>query len=300
MAFEDFKNSIRKAGSAGGGGDIVVQAKAEADTSQLSELDKMLRGISATAGTGATAAVKQVVKSEVRKQVPAVVNEAVPPPNRGFRGWVASLKKRGFIAYGSEGLRVGHVRLSRSGLSLSEKTFLGTGNLAIGAAAGQIIGTLAQESVTIREDIEKAEGVADYLVKIPLKSGARLGERVASLFGLTKIATGIIAQVSGSSWEDAEKAWNDTVRTLMGDYLKVMTEEQDAILTASVESRLNGLQRNQKLKAKRLDKWPQNPMAHADAVREDVARSYTEERIMTRDLAGRPLWKVAQIPNEGR
>lgn len=299
MAFEDFKKNIAKAGGKGGSGDLVIQATVDTGDSkqQLSELDNALLGKNKI--PGAAGAVVAAAKQEAKKAAEEAVYAAPPPKRRGFRGWVAGLKNRGHIAFGSEGLRVGHVRLSRSGLSLSEKTFLESQKLAATATIGQLVGTVGKEVVDLRDQLQKTDAVAGHLLKFPFKAGLRLGERTAALFGLQKVAVAGIALISGSSWRDAQKAWDDTVRTLMGEHEAIMREEREATLAIRAEAIQTYLTNQQKLKSKRLEQFPQDAVAQADAIREDIGRSFNEDRIMTRDLAGRPLWKVAMIPNEG-
>lgn len=49
-------------------------------------------------------------------------------------------RRNSFLEFGAEGVRVGDLRLSRAGLSLSEKTFVGSAVLGYAAVAGQVAG----------------------------------------------------------------------------------------------------------------------------------------------------------------
>lgn len=73
--------------------------------------------------------------------------------------------RKNYFEFGAEGVRAGDLRLSRTGLSLSEKTFVGSRGLGYAAVAGQLLGHAAEVVATHSEKVKerKKYGGADTI-----------------------------------------------------------------------------------------------------------------------------------------
>lgn len=74
-------------------------------------------------------------------------------------GSVSGGARKSFLEFGAEGVRVGDLRLSRSGLSLSEKTFVGSKVLGFAAVAGQLTGHVIRAAASYNEIVRAHEGL---------------------------------------------------------------------------------------------------------------------------------------------
>lgn len=217
----------------------------------------------------------------------------------------AKFRNNAALSVGAEGIRVGDVRLSRSGIGLSEKTLVGSGPLAFGVVSGQIAGTILQGIVRVRDKLREGatyeEFINDFVNDVP----GRLVGQVADLFGLQSIAKGTLALITGLDFKTTEKMWRQTVAEVWDfsgtgiNRLKNQFENDLEGLKVGYDSVRNAMQRDKKMKTVFRQKYPQTITAQADALREDIASDISEARLLIRDFGGRPIWKTLAVSLNG-
>lgn len=221
-----------------------------------------------------------------------------PPPGKKLQGPATDSASR-FASIGAEGLRVGHVRLSRSGLSLSEKTIarsLGPYSVIGGQVAGRVVQTIGHYAELRRQgtDVDKALYVAGRGAVAGLM---RMG---VELFGFRQFAEGFNSIFGTAPAEDFTKLYNETWE----HGLNVMRRRADATRNqrASDERRHRAEFYNSmtKMHAEQLQWAAGRSDLWAMELRAELAENFSEQRAMTRTMTGRPLWKVVgYVPGEG-
>lgn len=111
-----------------------------------------------------------------------------------------------FLEFGAEGVRVGDLRLSRSGVSLSEKTFVGSRVLGFAAVAGQVAGHVIRTAANYDEVVRAHEGLparrgpndetpsasfqahARTIGEFTVGAGLKVLDQAASVFGGDQLA----------------------------------------------------------------------------------------------------------------
>lgn len=208
----------------------------------------------------------------------------------------------GVINWGAEGVRVGHVRLSRSGFSLSEKTFLGTGRLATAAIAGQIAGHALQTGEKVYERIKQGEDVSRALAEGAVGLGAGLARNVFELFGGGLLAPFMLAGLApatggkhspfASITPSEGRRWiNEFWARLSGSSENVGPIYQSVLMEDMRGQRRDMIEAHEKMYADFLGNAGTAPQ-QAERTRRELGRKFSEQRAMTRSLTGRPLWKI--------
>ncbi len=217
----------------------------------------------------------------------------------------AKFRNNPTLSVGAEGIRVGDIRLSRSGVGLSEKTLVGSGPLAFGVVAGQIGGTVLQGIVKARDKLREGATFEDFVQEFVAEAPGRIVSQVADLFGLQNIAKGLISLISGTDFKTTEKMWRQAVselwdvkRTNRNSLLNQLDNDRDEQKLIA-DSFQNSLNRDKKLKQVFLNKYPQSRVAQADALRENIAETDTDARLLVRDIGGRPVWKTLDVSLNG-
>lgn len=217
----------------------------------------------------------------------------------------AKFRNNSALSVGAEGIRIGDVRLSRSGIGLSEKTLVGSGPLAFGVVAGQITGTVLQGIAQTRDRLREGATFADFFSDFVANVPGRLVGQVADLFGLQSIAKGVLALITGLDFKTTQKMWQKTIAEVWdtsGTGQAALQNEMDADiegLKVQYDSVRNSLNRDKKLKTVFRQKFPQSTIGQADALREDIASQLSDDRLLIRDFGGRPIWKTLSVSLNG-
>lgn len=213
------------------------------------------------------------------------------------------LRNKNF-SFGAEGVRIGHVRLSRSGFGISEKTLADRG--LIGAVlGGQVAGRAIQGIGKYMELRRRGEDPVKAVYQASGGVITSLSRAAIEIFGFRQFAEGFNSIFAGTFLGGApaedfsrlyEEAWEHHIDLL--DYRREQVREL----------RYKGDLKNRIEQAKRLTNvWAQelnSPSADLDfyveQFRHELADEKSEARAMTRSLTGRPLWKVLNYSaNEG-
>ena len=217
----------------------------------------------------------------------------------------AKFRNNAALSVGAEGIRVGDVRLSRSGVGLSEKTLVGSGPLAFGVVAGQVSGTVLVGTVKAIDKLREGATFQDFAQEFVAEAPGRIVGQVADLFGLQNIAIGIIALVSDLDFKTAQRVWRRTISevwdvkgTSRNSLLNELDNDRETQKVVA-DSYQSSLDRDKKLKQVFLRKFPQSLTAQADARRENIANTDSDARLLVRDFAGRPIWKTLGVSLNG-
>lgn len=199
------------------------------------------------------------------------------------------------VALGAEGVRIGDVRLSRSGLSVSEKTFVGsTGGLAATAALGQVAGHGFVSALEIREKMAsgQADRIGELLYSRTVGTAARLARMGGSIFGMDFFAAGLVSIFEGVDVGAAEKIVNERWQQLIKSNAEIEREARVRNATQWVRTMVGKFAKAAKMEAELLGRESLEPEAMVRHMRGYLEDKFSEERAMTRSATGRPLWKV--------
>lgn len=237
---------------------------------------------------------------QAQKRAAAVRAAQVPAPgtttvaSRAQSRFRASRSSKN-IAFGAEGVRISHLRFNQAGrFSFSERTFLRSSAFLGAAVAGQIGGNVLQAAVRIRDEIRQGVDPLSVVGKYIGDNIGRTLKMAGQLFGITNIATAIYALRSGDTWEQAEKGMADLGVLLLGSedaVLKRMHEIASEEAATYVKHRQAQLKSMRRVRARNLQRWPQDVQSQTEAIREDLAVEEGDSRLMVRDITNVPLWK---------
>ncbi|MCC7510217.1 MAG: hypothetical protein IT464_12730 [Planctomycetes bacterium] len=203
---------------------------------------------------------------------------------------------RRHLSVGAEGLRVGHVRMSRSGIGLSEKTFVGSSTLALAAVTGQVLGRTVDAVGKGVDAYRRGENPGEIITRGMVGGAANVLRSGLELFGFRFFASGFSALApQGSSFSinpdsfDSlyNEAWEAGIAYIANTHHKRERERREKVLR---KQRIEEYQLMEKTWAEMTEFL--DPASEAARVRTELAISYSESRAMVRSATGRPLWKV--------
>lgn len=211
---------------------------------------------------------------------------------------IKRLKGKNFT-FGAEGVRVGHIRLSRSGFGISEKTLADRG-LEGAVIAGQLTGRAVQAVGKYMEARRRGDDIGQAVYSAATGTAGSLVRMGLEIFGFRQFAEGFNSIFGASPSEDFQKLYQDFWTEGLGI---IELNRQKA-----AETKRKGAHRNRVEQARRIkNMWLtelNNPAARSnywiEEIRRELADEESERRAMTRSLTGRPLWKVVNYSaNEG-
>lgn len=247
----------------------------------------------AEAGTG-----KKLPGKVIPTSVPGGVDDSNTKPGGSLGNAKDKIKKNRLFFAGAEGFRVGDVRLSRTGFSLSEKTLVGAGKLGVVAAAGQVLGSVLTLGVQTRDDIRKGKTAGQIATNLLVRGPGKIITQVSELFGANKIGQAIVALFSGEDL-DFVKEMSDRGRKRVFDYEGWQRDREDEQARQSSENAKAQIEFKSFLRATRINQYPQGILARTDFIREDIANNIAEDRLLVRDTDGRPLYKTLRVSMNG-
>ena len=208
------------------------------------------------------------------------------------------------FAIGAEGVRLGHLRFNQAGrFSFSERTFLRSGTVLGAAVAGQVLGNVGEATARLRDEIRAGRDPTKLATQYVKDQVGRVIQMAGQLFGITKIATAVVALSTGVSWEEAEKGLTDVGILFLGGEDAILKRTNEIAAEEAVTSnkhRMMLLKTRRRVRARNLLRWPQDTQTQMEAIREDLAFEENDARLMVRDITNVPLWKrVSLSVNEG-
>lgn len=218
-------------------------------------------------------------------------------PDRPKRTPGRAEKKRPFFYFGSEGARVGNVRISRSGVTLPEKYFLGgVAGLGAVAAAGQLTGLAMQQAVKVRDKVRQGESVWSAVAQAPIEAGLRIGGLAFSLFGIDRIVKAGLALFADTSEAVANRAIQETLADFSGTSRKYKEDLAKDYVAYQSDALRRDLQARQKVAATRSAEVPTDGLSQQARFDEWSRRDgFEAQRLGVRDIRGRPTWDVARV-----
>lgn len=300
--------TLPPAGSGGGEGDAdltfhLLSQNAQA-LNQISQLTQALQRANAeqtkfASGSGAPRGIEWWAGGQ-RVQLPQGRKARESFYDDDLAGDFSTKKLRGkHFTFGAEGVRVGHIRLSRSGLGISEKTLADRG-LEGAVLGGQIGGRIVQAVGKYMEMRRKGDDVGQAIYAASTGAVSGLARMAIEIFGFRHFAEGFNSILGASPPEDFNKLYQDFWEEGLGAIAKRREEVKELRYKNDLDNRV-------KYRKVLKDMWVselQSPAAKSDywveQLRRELADEESEERAMTRSLTGRPLWKVLNYsPNEG-
>lgn len=246
---------------------------------------------------------KSFVRAAQRRAA-AVRAAGVPSPVLGVLPTARVTRSQKFFALGAEGVRIGHLRFNQAGrISLSERTLLGAGKAAGIAVGLQVLGSLGEASVRVRDEISRGRDPTKVVTKYAKEQAQRVITMFGDLFGITKISATVAAHIADVPFEDAMRA--------MGDLGIVLLGSEDAVIKRAAEigaelAVIEGrnlallLKHRRQVRAKNLERFPQDLQSQLEVIREDLAVRESDDRLMVRDVTNVPVWKRVNLAvNEG-